>query len=984
VAVCPRCTTENADSARFCSECGSPLAEPVAREQRKTVTVLFCDVTGSTALGERVDAEALRNIMSRYFDAARHAIERHGGTVEKFIGDAVMAVFGVPTLHEDDALRAVRAALELRDSVEVEVRIGVNTGEVVTGGVETLVTGDPVNVAARLEQVAAPGEILIGGETYALVRDVVDAELLPPLEVKGKMQTLTAYRLRAIAREASRRDAAPMVGRSRELEALAQAYARSRAEHACHLFTVLGTAGIGKSRLVADFLGGLPGARVVGGRCLSYGEGITYWPVVEVLKQLGTPVESVLRDGTTPPEIAWAVRKALERAALDVPLVVVFDDIQWGEATFLDLIEHVADLSRGAPILLLCMARPELLDVRPGWGGGKLNATSVLLEPLPRDDTESLVHALFADADADLVARIRDAADGNPLFVEEMVELARTSGGDVAVPPTIHALLTARLDSLPAPERAVLERGAVEGQVFHRNAVAALAPEEPQVDSRLVSLVRKELVRPDRAAIASDEAYRFRHLLIRDAAYEALPKATRIELHERFATWLDEHGADLVELDEIVGYHLEQAVRYGDELGRDDRARRVAAAGRLMHAAERARARGDAEATANLATRALTLLPEGDPGLPAARLSLGRALYECARLDEATAVLSAAVRTGDSVVSARARIALALIVSHASSSSFQRSRADIEGAIEDLADSPDDAALAEAHSARALLLFYEGRNGDARDAAALAVRHAERTGDVTLVGLVTETYGITLNWSDTPWPEIERFVAERFTEERVGERSRARVLGTMARAAWARCEFEVARSLLAESHRRLLDLGQTMTETSHWMIDADLERMAGDWEAMERAARLCWDGLGALGEHGYRSTGGALLAEALVRLDRLEDADAVLAEAESHASSDDYVTSYLVLYVRALAASRRGRHGEAVDLARRSLAVVDASDAPDHLAGARIAVAEVLLAAGRAGEAEAVVADGIRIAEAKGNRAVVERLRAVLAVAPQQ
>src|SRR5581483_10964025 len=413
--ACSRCAATNADTAKFCSECGAPLQPAAPREQRKVVTVLFCDVSGSTSLGERLDPEALRVVMSRYFDTARAAVERHGGTVEKFIGDAVMAVFGIPAAHEDDALRAVRAAVELRDGAEIAVRIGVNTGAVVTGGPDTLATGDAVNVAARLEQAADTGEILLGAETYALVQEVVDAELLPPLQAKGKSQPVTAYRLRALTGDRKRRDAAPMLGRARELGLLEQAFERTVQETTCHLFTVLGTAGIGKSRLVTEFLRGLDGARVVQGRCLSYGEGITYWPVVEVVKQL--------------PRLP-------EDESVRAPLAVVFDDIQWGEATFLDLVEHVADLSRGVPIFLLCMARPELLDVRPGWGGGKHNASSVLLEPLARDFTESLARTLLGSDDAILTARIRDAADGNPLYVEEMVELARVSGGDVAVPPT--------------------------------------------------------------------------------------------------------------------------------------------------------------------------------------------------------------------------------------------------------------------------------------------------------------------------------------------------------------------------------------------------------------------------------------------------------------------------------------------------------------------------------------------------------------------
>ena len=581
MVVCPSCGAENRKGARFCDSCGAALPEPgLVRETRKVVSVLFCDVTGSTALGERIDPESLRRVMARYFETAKAIVERHGGTVEKFIGDAVMAVFGVPAVHEDDALRAVRAADELRgalgdlnDELErnygtrLELRMGVNTGEVVTGTEERLATGDAVNVAARLEQAAPPGEVLLGEETHRLVAAAVASEPVDPVPAKGKAEPLVAYRLLSLQEAPGRRHDVPMVGRERQLEQLENAFGTVADERSCHLFTILGAAGVGKSRLAEEFLRALGDAVVVRGRCLSYGEGITYWPVTVVLKQLlagsleaDPALASILGDDTaasSPAEIAWAFRKLLEVRAAGYPVVVVFDDCHWGEPAFLDLVEHVADLSRDAPILLLCMARPELLDIRPAWGGGKLNATNVLLEPLGAQESEQLIAELDERIEPELRGRILVAAGGNPLFVEEMVAMAE-EGGEIVVPPTIQALLAARLDQLEPAERGVLERGAVEGLVFHRGAVAALAPEESRVDGRLITLVRKDLVRPEQPVIEDDEAFRFRHLLIRDTAYEALPKAVRADLHERFATWLEEHGAGLVELDELVGYHLER------------------------------------------------------------------------------------------------------------------------------------------------------------------------------------------------------------------------------------------------------------------------------------------------------------------------------------------------------------------------------------------------------------------------------------------
>jgi len=618
VATCPACGKELPGEFSFCPFCGAAVAAAPARsrEQRKVVTVLFCDVTGSTELGEKLDPEALRALLARYFERMKTIVERHGGSVEKFIGDAVMAVFGVPTVHEDDALRALRAAVEMREALPdlgVHGRIGVTTGEVVTGTEERLATGDAVNVAARLEQAAQPGEILIGEETLRLTRDAVDVEAIAPLSLKGKAEPVVAFRLVKVHGEEgfARHADTPMVGRETELRRLRNAYDQAVGDKSCQLFTILGPAGVGKSRLVAEFLTPLEDPLVVRGRCLPYGEGITYWPVVEVVKQLpvadADPVaeqtmRALLGDEqlvTSSEEIAWAFRKLLEAVASERPLVCVFDDAHWGEETFLDLVEHVADLSRDAPILLLCIARPELLDRRAGWAGGKVNATSVLLEPLGPDDAELMIASL-AHLDDALRERIREAAEGNPLFVEQMVALVMESGdGNVTVPPTIQALLAARLDQLDPSERGVLERGAVEGRIFHRGAVQALAPEELETVARLSSLVRKELVRPDKAQFAGEDAFRFRHLLIRDAAYDALPKATRAELHERFAAWLEGHGTDLVELDEILGYHLEQAYRYRMQLGAlDERAQKLA-----TQAAEHLPTRGDALSRAEMRPR---------------------------------------------------------------------------------------------------------------------------------------------------------------------------------------------------------------------------------------------------------------------------------------------------------------------------------------------------------------------------------------------
>ncbi len=626
--------------------------------------------------------------MTRYFDVMREVIEFHGGAVEKFIGDAVMAVFGVPTVHEDDALRACRAALEIHERLadldeavrgergaSVEWRIGINTGEVVAGDSasgQRIVTGDAVNVAARLEGAAAPGEILLGADTYALVRADVTAEAVDALSLKGKAEPVPAWRLTAVSGAIGRRVRpleAPLVGRRRPLRLLDDAFREAVEERICHLFTILGVAGVGKSRLVDEFTASLAEeAQVASGRCLAYGHGITYWPVAEAIRDGAAIAEDAVSEvaidrlravlavepdadrvvpvighllGVTgsppaPEEIFWAIRKTFEAMARHRPLVLVFDDVHWGEPTFLELVEHVADWTRDAPILLIVMARAELLEKRPAWGGGKRWVTTMSLEPLSEVESEELVTSLLGRAElpADLRTQISHAAEGNPLFVEELLGKLIDDGflttvgegwsasGDLRqleIPPSIHALLAARLDGLDGEERTVIERASVEGKVFHRGAVTALAPEPMRghVRDRLASLMRMELVRPEQAAFAGEEAFRFRHLLIRDAAYQALAKQTRSELHEQFAAWLERVAAErLLEYEEIIAYHLEQAYRYRAELGPpDDHARDLALrAGTLLgDAGERAERRADVSGTVDLLERAVELLPEDLP-----------------------------------------------------------------------------------------------------------------------------------------------------------------------------------------------------------------------------------------------------------------------------------------------------------------------------------------------------------------------------------
>jgi class 3 adenylate cyclase/tetratricopeptide (TPR) repeat protein len=987
--TCASCGAENREEARFCDACGAVLAIEPVREQRKVVTVLFCDVTGSTALGESLDPEALRAVMARYFEVARVAIERHGGTLEKFIGDAVMAVFGVPTVREDDALRAVRAAQELREAVEIDVRIGVNTGEVVTGSGDSLVTGDAVNVAARLEQAAAPGEVLIGAGTYVLVRDAVEVELLPPIDAKGKSQPVTAYRLGSVTGDVARvrRADAQLVGREREQRLLTDAWERATSEQASALFSILGSAGVGKSRLAAEFIGGLD-ATVLRGSCLSYGDGITYWPVVEVVKQLlGTSpppdraIAALLGEGqATADDIAFAVRKLFEASAAERPLVVVLDDLHWAEPTFLDLVEHIADWSRGAPILLLCLARPDLLELRAGWGGGKLNATTVLLEPLSATESDQLIDGLLGgrDLDPSLRDRIRTAADGNPLFVEQMLAMVEESPEDVTVPATIQALLAARLDQLPPDERAALERGSVEGQVFHRGAVAALAPEDLNVTSHLFGLIRKELVRPSAATFPGDDAFRFRHLLIRDAAYEALPKAARAGLHERFAGWVEERAPDLVELDEILGYHLEQAALYRSELGQSSPELELRAAEHLAMAGQRARRREDLGAGVSLLRRALPLA-SSDPELRAeVLLELGRAVYGQGEISEATELLREAVEGGTLDVSARAVFLLAVAECHSGSLFEDGERVISDRLLTAEQLGADDRTLAEGHSAYGQLLFWNGRTAELVEAGRRALAHAIRAGDLVLEAEALARIGVGVFYGTATWAEAETHAHAALLEvDRLGQAMLSALQG-LAGAAAAQGRFEEARELHREYRASLEERGLSLQLASYGQNPAIAEILARDFEQAEVHARGAWDGLGLLGERGYRSTAGAILAEALVEQGRIEEARAILEETDAITAEDDWLTIAHCNWARALIALRSGDHDRAVAHARTATEVADAREYFNLRTYYWIGRSRVLVEAGRDAEARDAIAEAQRLADIKQSPLDQERIRELL------
>jgi len=997
--VCPSCGHENADDARFCSACGTALSAPgTPREQRKVVTVLFCDLVGSTALGESTDPEALRTRMRAYFDDLRAIVERHGGTVEKFVGDAVMAVFGIPTAHEDDAARAVRAASEMQAAVAehgLEARIGVNTGEVVVGGAsETLVTGDAVNVAARLEQAAAPGDLLIGDETRLLVRDAVRVEPIEPLALKGKAEPVAAYRLLHVIGDAApvaRHLETPLVGRERERQRLWRDYEDAVSDRTCRLFTLLGPAGIGKSRLVADFLERVgESADVLRGRCLSYGEGITYWPLAEMLLPLGIEPESVV--ASTPEETRVAFRRLLEARGADRPQVVVVDDLQWAEPVFIDLVEHVADVSRGTPLFLLCVARTELLEARSDWGGGKLNATSLHLEPLGAEECAALMDRLFPDAtlDDELRERITVASAGYPLFVEEMIAMVRErGGGDVVVPPTIQALLQARIDSLDDDLRTVLERGAVEGEVFHRGAVAELVPEDVRsgVDDHLTSLVRRELVRPEATLLAGDDAFRFRHLLIRDAAYAAMPKELRARLHEEYADWLERSSPESTfELDEILGYHLDQALSLRGELGLagDDETALAARAGaRLVAAGRGAFGRADLPAAEALLQRGVELLPDDGTERLEALPDLALVLTRRGHLDRAETVLRSALEkareVGDESAEVRARIALSTL----------RTRIDAETSLEDvLAETLELAATAEragdvpnlarARTATGMVRFMLGRAGEGEADLRRAAELARQVGDAALERFALTSRLRPIAWGPTPVDEGIAFCTSLLESDiaNAGDREQAAQVRSLLLALEG--DFDEARASASLAAALIEEFGLTLSHGVYAMDVGYAVVLAGDLDEAEHVLRQGHDVLDAAGDVGARCTVDAMLADVLFRLGRSDEAERLAEESRSIAAIDDLDAQprWRIALARILAA--RGEHDRAERLAREAVALVEPIDLVTIKADAYAALGEVLARAGRVEETAVAVEQALALYERKGNVVSAERSRAAL------
>ncbi|HET9322728.1 MAG TPA: adenylate/guanylate cyclase domain-containing protein [Gaiellaceae bacterium] len=966
---------------------------------RKTVTVVFCDIANFTPLGEALDPEVLRGVMERYFEVVRSELERHGGTVEKFIGDAVMAVFGIPVTHDDDALRAVRAAVDMRTAlgglnaeleqshtVRLTIRTGINTGEVVAGDPtdrQSFATGSAVATTQRLEAAARSGEILLGDSTYRLVSNAVLVEPMDPLTLKGKAAPVKAWRLLGVVEGAPpfpRRLDTPMVGRDAELTALHAELDAATVERECRLATVVGPAGIGKSRLGNELFADARGqATTLVGRCLAYGEGITYWPLRGiVLSATGSlsrsGIEEFLGDaedagriaerlagavGTSeaPPSVEetfWAVRRFLEHLARDRPVIVGIDELQWAEPTFLDLLEYLVGWTKDTPILILGLSRPELLEERPTWGA--TSSLVVSLRPLSDADSERLVEVLGSSVPREERQRILAGAEGNPLFVEQMLALAVEGSPEEAIPPTIHALLAARLDRLDAAERSIIERAAVIGREFTAGAVGSLSEGEP-VASTLLALVRRELIEPDQSLIPGDDGFRFRHILIRDEAYLGVAKQSRAALHERYADWLERAARDL---DEIIGYHLEQASRYRQELGSIDVRLATRAGERLARAGRRAIGRGDVPAAVALLTRAAVLLPDSHqerreilPILGSALMRTGDFVRAERALDEA---LESAKAAGDR------RLELRTLIEREFFRAFTRpeeSPDDIvavaDAAIPLLEELGDDIGLAKAWWLKSEVHLNAFRWGPRTEHLERALEHARRAGDAGEQAAIAAQLAQAVYYGPAPVPAaIDR--CERLLRDVPPTRSlRASVIGVMAGLRAMQGDFDEARRLHEEAREIWRELGHRFRIAMRSLMAADIEQLAGEAQEATAVLRWAYGELTAMGAQSVIPPISAFLAEALCEEGQLEEAEQFARQAQGGATPVDVVAQ--VMWRVALA-----RATADVDLAREAVSLAEGTDSPDLKARAYAAAGDF----GRARQEY----------EAKGNLAAATRLLA--------
>ena len=1046
---CSNCGAKNPDGAQYCNACGVALS--IARpegESRRPVTVVFCDLVGSTALTERLDPESVRAVLARHLEAIRTIVERHGGIIEKFVGDAALAVFGVPQVHEDDALRAVRAANEMRESLAqlneelardrgltVETRTGIASGEVFAGDPSAghaFVTGSVMNLAARLEQSADPGQILLADETYKLVRDAVEVEEPVSLSLKG-IGPVVGRRLLSVSPSASghaRRFDSPLVDRERESLLLHQTFDRVVADRRCQLFTVLGPPGIGKSRLVEEFRRKAEErSLVLQGRCLSYGEGITFWPVAEVVGQAaglteadpqeiargriaavlaGVDQAQLVADrvveaiglstgSAAPEETLWAIRLFFEAQAARRPLVLVFDDIHWGESKFLELIEHIADWSRDVPIMLLCLARPELLETRPGWGGGMVNATTILLDTLQPEETDTLVLNLLraTELPPGVSGKIVETAGGYPLFAEEIVSMliddnllvregdtwvAARDLSEISLPQTIAGLLAARLGRLSSEERTVLERASVIGRDFSAAEVSALTAdaERSRVPELLRSLMRKELVRPARSSERSvPDAYRFRHLLIRDAAYHQMAKMTRAGLHERYAGWLVERRSRRIdEGEEIIGYHLEEAHRLLRDVGPIDA--HVSELGRrageyLATSGRRAFERGDLPAATNLLRRAADLLPESHPAYLETLANLHDCMFMSGSIEEATVLLDdlieRASHTEDEELKSRAeldRLWFEFTTSPLGSTVQQFGEA-LEAVVTRLEQRDDERNLATALHLLATVQWCSGDSGAMLLQSERSLALARKVGNrMHVAGAASYVATALLEGETSCSLGLARLQAlmREIVDDPVAAAAVGLHLGLLLGMVG---RFDEARERVAASRDVFTGLGQR-----RWLVDTAsksglIARLEGRFDDARRELEQSYLYYREQHDAANAPTSACDLGKVLCDVGKYQEALVLSEYAEIQAVSHDLEPQVGWRCVRARALAAQGSPARSEALAREALGLVRSTDFVNLHADVLVDLAEVLIAVNRKPEAAEPLTEAIGLYRRKGN-----------------
>ena len=945
--------------------------------ERKRATVLFVDLVDSTDLVADVDPEVARRRVGRYFDQVSHCVTTHGGTVEKFAGDAVMAAFGVPLQHEDDAERAVRAALVTLDRVAelgLEVRIGIEAGEVVADESDsTFATGEAVNLAARLEQQAGPNEIVIGPTAARLVRDLVELEPLEPLELRGWREPVAASRV-VRAREYGRPMrslSAPLVGRESELELLENTFTRTVRDARATLVTLYGEAGVGKSRLAREFVDGLERATVLRGRCLPYGEGVTYWSVAEMVKAsagisdddplerayeklretcedeavadllgLAVGVLEAVEGERGQQEIAWAVRSWAEQLAAAQPLVLVFEDVHWGEEPLLELIEHLAAWVRTAPVLLLCLARPELLDERPSWGGGRIRTATLELEALAHDEAATLVRELAAKVDVPVdIDAVLAKAEGNPLFVEETIRALaeQPEGRQERIPDTLQALIAARIDRLPTVSRRLVQRAAVMGRVFFQGALTHLSPDVADIDAVLDDLLFRDLVlREDRSAISGEQAFKFKHVLIREVAYAGLSKGSRADLHLLFAGWLRERAGE--ELVEILAFHLDRATRLLAELdGAAPADLAEEAATELTRAGRRALSRESFASARKLLVRAVELAPTLERRYFAARAAwrLGDMTAVIVEMEE---VAAAADEAGERQLQGRALTALAEAVLNQRADATA-ARELVERAVEVLADEEPEIRFEAFQAATVVATWVSDGEAFERWAklALEAARAAERKDqELQITMALAENYIYRLEFAEAE-PLVDR-IGELADESgsMVGRALAWSARGTLenwrGNDAESEAAYTAAHDLYAEMGNTHSEAGMTLQIARRVVAQGDLARAE---TLLLEAVRM----LKGLNDRARLCEAQRSLAELYVVLGRLDEAERYALQARESVGPDDRVSISTTKLSLAIVRAAQGRDAEAEDLMQEAL---DEMRRHDQLALERWALGHVI------------------------------------------